>query len=252
MPKHINSAYRVHATLSAACARPGNQQMWEVFAKVFEIQHPNGRKKIFEVNRMLDLLYDEIEKTRAQMKASNFSEDLYEPAFTLIEQRITPGLLFNDWHGYKAALEPILHTLKFCSEVLPHEEDLVSEEDLGAIREALKELEDVLQESELPDYVKAFIQQHISIIKKALRDYQVIGAKAFKTAMYEGYIQFVENEEIVTEYQQSEEIGLLGKAWNGVKKATSYTLGNEKFLTAGTKLAELGLKVAEHIDKTQK
>lgn len=252
MPKHINSAYRVHATISAACAQSGNQQMWEVFVKVFGIQSKNGRKRIFEVNRMLDLFYDETDKTRAQMEASNFSEDLYETAFTTIEQRITPGLLFNEWQGYKLALEPILQTLKFCSEILPHEEDLVSEEDLGAIREALQELADVLQESELPNHVKAFIQQHIKIIDKALRDYQVIGAKAFRLGMYEGYIQSIENEDIVTEYEKSKEMGLLGKAWNGMKKAVSYTLGNEKLLTAGTKLAELGLKVAEHMDKTQK
>lgn len=252
MPKHINSAYRVHAILSAACAQPGNQQMWEVFAKVLGVQHHDGRKKIFEVNRLLDLFYDEVDKTRAQMKASGFSEDLYETAFEVVEQRITPGLLFNEWQGYKTTLEPILYGLKFCSEVLPHEEDLVSEEDIAIIKEALQNLDGVLHTSNLPDYVKAFIQQHINIIKKALRDYQVIGARSFKTAMYEGFIQSVENESIVTEYQESEEMGLLGKAWNGVKKATSYTLGNEKFLTAGTKLAELGMKVVEHIDKTEK
>jgi hypothetical protein len=252
MPKHINSAYRVHTILSDACDQPGNQQIIKVFSTAFGVSNPNGRKLVAELHRLLDLFFDEVERAKQQMVASTFSADLYESAFDIIERYIDHGFLLNEWEGQKKMIMTTLQPLKFCSEVLPHEEDLVSEEDFGAIREALQNLDGVLQESTLPEHVKAFFYQHINIIMKAMRDSKIIGAKAFKTAIYEGFIQSVEKEDIVTEYKDSEEMGLLGKAWGGVKKATTYTVGNEKFLTAGTKLAELGMKIIEHVDKTQK
>jgi hypothetical protein len=251
MAKHINAAQRVYKILSLACELRGNEPTWQVFAKVFDVQNANGRKVIFEVHRMLDLFYDEIEKVKTQMRQSDFSEDLYEPSFKIIEERISPGLVFNPWDGYKVAIQSTLQTIKFCSEVLPNEEPATNEDDFDEIEEAIQELEALLAKSDLPDEAKIFIREHIDIIKKALRDYQVIGARAFKSAMYQGYVHYAENEEVVNRYEQTEEIGLLSRAWGGLKKVASATLGNDKLLTAGTKLAELGMHIAEHIDKAQ-
>lgn len=250
MPTNNNSAYRVYQILYAACKQPGHQKIWQVFAEVFGVRHSNGRKLIAEVNRLLDLFFDEFELAKAQMQATDFSRDLYQGAFIAIEQHLSLDFMYNDWQGQKQAIQPALHSLKFCSEVLPHEVDFIEVDNLKLIEEAVDELRTRLQDSDLPSDVKAFIQGHIHIIEKALRDYQIIGAKAFKSAMYEGYVHSAENADIITEYEDTKEMGLLGKAWGGVKKAASVTLGNEKVLTAGTKLAELGMKIAEHIDKT--
>lgn len=250
MPTHINSAYRVHAILFAACENhETNEKMWEVFGDVFRIHINNGRKKIFEINRMLDLFYDEIENTRRQMEASNFSPDLYEDAFKIIEERITPGLIYNDWHSYRKTIESILRTLKFCSEVIPNEEELVNQEDLNSIEQLLQKLEEKLKDSDLPDQVTSFIRHQISLIRKAMRDYQVVGIKAFKTAFYEGYADCLINEEVILGNEDKEEISLLMKAWNGVKKAGEITIKAEKLLTAGSKIYELGEKFIDHIHK---
>src|SRR5689334_10337339 len=151
MPKHINSAYRVHAVLFAACENHEvTEKMWEVFAKVFRIQNGDGRKKIFEVNRLLDLFYDQVENTKRQLEAHNFSPEIYQPVFKIIEERITPGLIFNDWYVYRKEIAPTLNILKLCSEVLPNEENLVTPEDLESLEELLQKLEAKLQKSDLP------------------------------------------------------------------------------------------------------
>lgn len=222
--------------------------MLHVLGKAFSIPD-SGRRLVYEVTRMMDLFYNEIERTREQMKSSGFSSDLYEPSFQIIGERIDPGLMFNSWSGYKQSIMSTLHPLKFCSEVLPHEEELIGADELKAIEKGLQDLESILAKSELSDQAKAFVRHHIRLIRRAIRDYEIVGVEAFRTATYEGYADYLRNEDIVLENHDKEEFTLLGKAWSGVKKAADLTVKAEKLLTAGTKLYQMGDKAADYIDK---
>lgn len=74
MPKNINSAYRVHKILTLACDQTGPDiAMLQVLGKAFSIPYASGRRLIFEVTRMMDLFYSEIERTKNQMQSSDFS-----------------------------------------------------------------------------------------------------------------------------------------------------------------------------------
>jgi hypothetical protein len=249
MPKNNNSAYRAHEILLAACDFTGQETMLQVFAKVFSFPDTRGRKLSFEVARMMGLFISEIESAEAKMKAGGFSTDLYETCFTTITQRITLQSMFSPWADHREYIKTALLPLKFCSEVLPHEEKLIGEDELKSIEKGLQDLEALLHKSELSDTAKAFIRHHISLIRKAIRDYQIIGAGAFRTAVYEGFADYLRHEDIVLENHDKQEFTMLGKAWTGVKRVANLTVKAEKLLTAGTKLYELGEKAVDHIDK---
>lgn len=249
MPRNINSAYRVYSFLSAACEQKGSEYIWKAFANVLGISSPNTRKLIFEVQRSLDLFFDELERARQQLDASGYSPDLYEGVFTTIQQHIDSSLIYNQWEGNKNVIITTLPILKFCSEALPHEEELIDEQALNSIREILQKLEAQLEKGDLPEQAKAFIRHHITIIKKALSDYYIIGIKSFSAAMYEGYVDYLRHEEVVQENENKEEFGLLRKVWTGIKRVADLTPKAEKLLTSGSKLYEMGEKVADHIDK---
>jgi hypothetical protein len=246
MPRNINSAYRVHEVLAKAIKEGSHQEaMWQALAKAFSILNMSGQKVIFEVTRMLELFYGELEKTRQQMEASNFSSDLFAPTFKTIAERVTPGLMHNAWGGYANDLQGTLHSLRFCSEILPNEENLMSEEQLLYIREMLETLESKLVAGNLPIYVQEFIIEQIQIIRKALRDYIIVGGKAFKRALADGFISYNENEETIIQYQETEELKLLLDTWDQVSTAAKHTVKPKKLLAPGVKFQELDDKAAE-------
>ncbi len=249
MPKHINSAYRVYEILKVACNITGNQPICSVFADVFGIPTDDARARILEATRLMGLFYAEVEDAHKRMKATDFSEDLYDNAFQAINSYMAITLIFNPWEGQRHQICNVIHLLKFCSEVLPNEEQLVDSETLDQLGQLLNELNEKLKSTELPDYVRAFVVQQVAIIEKAIREYKIVGAKAFKSAVYEGAIHYMEHEEEVSEHTEKEEFSLLGRAWNKVKNVASYGMKAEKYLSAGVKLFELGSGAADHIDK---
>jgi hypothetical protein len=201
---------------------------------------------------MLGLLYQQVERTREQMESSGFSSDLYEPAFETIYARINPGTLFIQWGDHREHIRNTLHTLKFCSEALPDEEELIGKDALESIKTGLDDLEISLEVSVLSDDAKSFIRHHIALIRKAIRDYEIVGVEAFRTATYEGYADYVRNLDTVLEIHDKEEFTLLEKTWLRVKKSADLTVKAEKLLTAGTKLYEMGDKAADYIERLLK
>lgn len=108
MPKNINSASRLVALLQNIPNQQGNVQTLEAWALLFEINEPNHYKKAILVAERLGTMYREIDLVRNQMQEAMYSEALYAPALSRVEQALSSMLLPNTWQTVSQYLTPEL------------------------------------------------------------------------------------------------------------------------------------------------
>jgi hypothetical protein len=241
MPKNINSASRLVALLQNATNLQGNLQTLEIWALLFKINEANHHKKSILVVERLGAMYREIDLVRDQMQEAKYSEALYVPALSRLENALSTMLLPNTWQTVSQYLTPeTFVALSFCGEILPNEELLISPDDLASIEVQVQELEDLLTTSTIPPSLRALIAHHITIIRKALAEYPIAGAKALREAGRAVVGDFVEAHEKIKSHRDSPEVTKLSDVWKRVNDAASIALKTEK-------IAQLGQKVWEAI-----
>ena len=217
MSENKNSALRIKNLLEQARSIP-NKPVAEVWKEIFNINVEDNNKLHFEVSRCLNLLHDEVEFLRGEMKETNYSAYLYDPSINKINQIIGVHTITASWDGYQKQITPeIILCLGFCSEILPPDEKDVSEEEIGEIIELVNSLEENLIDSDLPPYTKRIIRKHIDKIKDALESYTIIGAKAFNDVVQAAYGEVIDNAAIFEESKDSKEVAGLAKVWQKVK-----------------------------------
>ena len=131
MADNLNSARRVHTILQTAVALEGKLKAIGAWVKVFEISEKNTHQKNFEVTKYLQQLNEEVSNIEIQMLKTDFSESLYQPYINKIRSAISPHSLESPWNSFKSYLSPdTLLSIRFCTEILPNEEDEINQEEL--------------------------------------------------------------------------------------------------------------------------
>lgn len=248
MPKNNNSAFRIYKIMENVAATSNDRRMIDVWAEVLSVKQENTPKRNYEIVRKLGLLHDELQNARRAMQTTDFSVDLYERAFSHSEAVMQVEGLTNQINGYRGYLSPeYFVSLKFCAELLPHEEDAVDNDELSQLLNEVNELAQKIDNGELPQFVKEFVLRQISYIRQAISDYSIVGAKAFKQALDKSFVDCIENEAIVKEYKESEAIGALAKIWQSAIRYGGPVIKYGGYIASGVKLIEAGIKIAEHL-----
>lgn len=186
MAQKLNSLYRVWRALNEASRGSRNETAVAAWAKVFGIDYANAAAKSAAVARKLALLHDELERGREQVRAAGVRSERYTPLFDRLGNAVAPdnlqgGFKFNQQWMTKESLE----SLALLAEMLPADDtaDDDTANEIAKIRQALKEVEQQLLASNIPDSVRQFLLAELEIIRRALDDYEILGPRAFREAM---------------------------------------------------------------------
>lgn len=240
MPKNINSASRLVALLKGIPSHPDNTQTLEVWAKLFQVIEQNPNRKSGAVAERLSAMYRELEVVREQMQKANYSEKLYAPAISKIEHALSAMLLPSTWNQARQYLTAeTFVALEFCSEILPDEEAQIAAEDLTEISKRVEELASSLSDSQLPLRLRGLIEHHVSLIRRALAEYPISGAKALREAARTALGELVEVKDAVKSNRDAPEISKLGAVWKKVNEVADVALKAEKLAHLGQKAWEM-------------
>jgi len=242
MPQNINSASRLVALLRKIPSYPENTQAVEVWAILFGVNATNPNKKSGEVSERLNAMYRELEVVRDQMAKANYSEKLYWPATEKVENALSMMLLPGSWNNARQYLTAeTLIALEFCSEILPDEEAQITSEELAEIDTRIEELSALLSDSQLPERLRALIEHHILLIRRAITEYPIAGARVLREAGRTALGEIIEVKESFDANCDAHEMIKLGALWKKVNEAADIALKAEK-------LAQLGQKAWAMID----
>lgn len=236
MPNNINSASRLVSLLKSIPAHPDNTQTLEVWATLFDINEPNNNKKSAAVAELLAAMYRELELIREQMQQANFSESLYSSSINRIEHALSTMLLPVTWNQVRQYLTPeTFVALSFCGEILPDEETQIEPSELTEIYALIDELQASLTNSQLPPRLNKLVEHHIDLIRRALAEYPISGAKTLRESARTALGELIEENEAVAANREAPEINKLGSVWKKVNKAADIALKAEKLSQLGQK-----------------
>lgn len=245
MYKHVNSASRIHALLTKAQQQP-HKAIFAVWADVFGVKGVNDQQTAQLVLAHLHWLHVELQLLEEQVRATNLSAHLYEGAFARVSQIISPLNLAAGWQGYRGNLTPdVLLALAFCNEFLPDEESPIDPAELHQIMADVSELAELIKTSSLPERARKLIEHHLELIKQALLQYPIQGAKAFREVARTAVGEIIEVKDAIVAEQNTEEVSRLGKLWKHVNTAADTALKAEKVYQLGTRTWEAFLTLLQ-------
>lgn len=233
MYKHVNSASRIHALLFKA-QQQSDQATFAVWAVVFNVKGANDQHNAELVLSHLNWLHIEMQLLESQVRGANLSAHLYDSAFLRVRQIISPLNLAAGWQSYRGNLTAdVLLALAFCNELLPDEESAIDPKELADIINQAEELRSALAQSSLPDRIKKLIGHHLELIRLALAQYPIFGAKALREAGRTALGEIIESKDVIAQQQKVEEVNHLEKLWKRVNTAADTALKAEKMAQLG-------------------
>lgn len=241
MSKNINSIYRIHTLLSKIPSATQNTQASEVWAQIFELNELNPNKKSAAVAERLGWVLRELELAKLELINTNQSESIYEKIITSLENAFSPLLLGASWNSVQQHLLPqTIEALAIYSQVVPNEEVLIKEDELNELYARISELENFLENSELPSRLQSLIRRHISLIRLALAEYPIAGAKALIQARRNAVGELLELKGQFKDVpKDSPELNKLSELWENVNTVADTALKVVGLIEIGQKVIEL-------------
>ena len=204
----------------------------------------------FETVRMLGLLNDEVGLALSQMKtgAPSLSDDVYLPAFADISQTLNLEQLGVAWGNFRPLIsEETLRQLKMCYELTPNQEEPVNPDELAQLSSDLEDFAANVLGSSLPNEVKTFVLKQISLIRAAIREYGVVGIRAFRTAIGMSLVELDANRDLIEQHQDEPEVRTLGSLLGRVFSLAERFNTLASAVEAGTKILELGGDISDKL-----
>lgn len=226
MALNRNSAFRLHSFVTTLPHHADNVQVLAAWAKAFAVDGIEPHRQARLVTEQLSLLANEIDLVRQGMVQANFSQHLYGASLSALESALSPMQLPTTWNNLRQYFKPEhLLSLQYCSEILPHEEDEISKEDLEAIQQLVDELEQLAASTaSSPARLRALLANQAANIRAALAGYKVAGARALRDAVRTSYGELVEAKDLIAEHKNSPEVSKLAEAWRKVNQAADAAL----------------------------
>lgn len=252
MAKRKNSAQRLFKILKDASSQNEKSSIADVWAHSFGLEKDKSTKRDLEVVENLNLAHGQFEITKQLVEGTDYSPELYQFAFNRIDRVLSVANLSSQWGSLKSHLAPdTLLAINWLSEVLPDEAVNLNKEFIEEIEKQLKELKKLISSREVPAGLKILVERHIEIIEKALRKNEIVGSRAIRDALYEGFSNSHDNSTVVAEHEGTEELSRLGKIWQTMKKAPGAVINTNRALEAGADLIEKGQKAIDFMDNFQ-
>jgi hypothetical protein len=236
MPKHNNSASRLHGLFSQLQAHADQTQVLSGWVQTFAISESTPKRQAIEVARQLESVSRELSLVRNGMSQATYSPSLYESALSAFEDAASPMLLPHTWNSVLQYLTPQnLLSLEFCSEILPDEESVISSEELAEILGLVAELREAAQSENIPASLRGLLLHHVELIERAVAAYPITGVKALREAAQTGLGELVESKDTVAEHSKTAEVAKLAKAWKKVGEFADGVLKVDKLFQVGHK-----------------
>jgi len=238
MGTKINSAYRIYNIFKNNLdTQNEGQQNVEVWSKVFDINEPDHLQKSFRVLEKLTLLKKEMENSNNLMSNIDISKETYTKVFEALKNVLNPQLLYHPWNTVKQHMKPdIMNLLKICSELLPDEEELISEEEIEGIKNEIETLEKHIEGGKYSDSLKSFVKEQLVLLNTAISNYKIQGAKAFNQSYYEAHTILFKNVEVFKDKDSKILLKKIGSIWNNVLSIYERVSKSYNMLSAGIKL----------------
>lgn len=181
----MNPAARLHRIYDQLAGQTHDRHMVQTWADVFDIDQRSPHVED-DVTSCLMALRAEIDLTRQKLGALGVPDELTSPGFERLRNVAAPGLLNSSWNQQRGNIQPpeCRKVFEWAAWVLRDEtEPDMSSEQMDALRSELTSLEDALQNTEMSQYLKDFIQRQVETIRAALRLYGVQGARPLQDAL---------------------------------------------------------------------
>lgn len=250
MATNINSAYRIYNIFNDSLDKyRENQQVVDVWAEVFDITENEHLQKSFQVLEKLTLLKKEMENSAYLMSNSNISQDTYSIVFTSLKNVLNPQLLYHQWNSVKAQMKnETMNLLKICSELIPDEEDIISDEEIEGIKREIESLEKHVEEGKYSDVLKNFVKEQLTLLKTAISNYKIQGAKAFNQSYYDAHTILFKNVEVFKDKDSKTILKKIGTIWNQVLSIYERVSKTYNMLSGGIKLLGAGDTILDKLN----
>jgi hypothetical protein len=243
MTKKINSASRLFRILERHSSHADNVQTLDAWAGLLDVTETHPHRRIVAVGELVHAMHRELEHAATGLASANFPKNLYENAFSRIENALSTMLFPSPWNQVRQYLAPeVLTALAFSTEILPDEETEISVEELGSIRSKLDELRATLEDSSLPRRLRSLIEHHVELIERALAEYPVVGAIALREAGRTALGEMIEAKGEIASAKDDPAVSKLEAVWKTVNDAADAALKADG-------IAQLGQQAWQAISK---
>lgn len=239
MPQKLNSAARVLRILEKSSSVPESTQALEGWAKIFGIDEGNPNKRVLIVSDQIAALSRELDLTASSMEAARFPKTLYDGVIDKVRHAISPMIFSSQWSHVRQYFGPDVFTsFAYCSEILLDEESSISDSDLKEIEAKAIDLQNSLDDASIPPRLRKLIEHHAELILRALREYPVAGAKAFRAAGREALGEIIEAKDEIAPERDTPAVSKLQATWKKVNEVSDIAFKAEKIAQLGQRAWE--------------
>jgi hypothetical protein len=190
MPNRAERLYDLYSDAQEVGSKRSNNAALNVWAEVFGFAREVDAREVktdaqaLNVQRMLVLTTDELDKLEKQAMGLGWSARSYENFLGRARSVLLPRRVNKQWHSFhQSQLDgSVLQGLSMLSDQLSDEEVGLSEEEVRDYSNDLKSLRGRLDQSDATPAFKQFVAGAIDILKAATHSYRVEGVEAFRRA----------------------------------------------------------------------
>lgn len=234
-----NVASRLHVVLVRWQSYQDSEPALKGWSKALQIKMDDGIQSHLAIYHKIGILVGELDHLNDQLAASQHSSEIYGPPLQKVGRALSPALFHLKCSHVKQYLTPdVITALGFCSEMLPDEEEAISEDDFRALVGLIHELELVLQDSTLPGSLVALIRRHIMLAETAIADYPLRGAASLKDAVKAAVGDLAIDASAIVGWTP-EAVSALRTLWERVNKVADVAIKVDGLLQAGTRVGQL-------------
>jgi|SRR5208282_770103 hypothetical protein len=198
MAEKQNSAFRLYRFIQKMVPQhPPNQPTAQVLLRAFGVEkNVSQREQNAILPRIEVLLLDELNSLVTDLRRAGHSEESIQPIIKPFDSIAGTGLA-TQWSAYSPVFAASLPVLLMVAENLPEDSTAVGPEELSELNASVEKLRTEVQNSTLSEKVKRFVFEQLDFITRAIRDYPLAGANAFKSAVREAVFHVSEHPEVV-------------------------------------------------------
>lgn len=165
-----------HSNHGANIALPGWGQLLLTTARF-------GNATTLEILSVVQSLRDQIDVVESALSTTSLDHDMYISALDSLRDALSLGRLYCPWDATRALFTPhVISILKICEHALGDQESKSPTADISELLDCLDSLELHCQNPELDSDVRLFLIEMVTVTKRALLEYEILGLKAIVRA----------------------------------------------------------------------
>ncbi|HEY2851214.1 MAG TPA: hypothetical protein VGJ18_00105 [Gemmatimonadaceae bacterium] len=137
-----------------------------------------------ETTVVLLALATQINEMRSVATRRELSPSLWEATLNRAQRGLSLENLSGPFTAALNDIRPDMKVLEWCAHTFPSTENEIPAEEIDALLAELRQVENIVIKSRLPNELKLLLLEQLDIIRRSLREYRVTGAVAIRRALY--------------------------------------------------------------------